>query len=134
MTNGNMFRNIFAWFKNLILGNKSPEISWEHGFNGDILWATLTIEGDLLPDEVNIKYSETVEEERTTLWRKDWRWTIPENEWDLPGYHESDKYPTSKGEERGGQPVLIRPVKVFPRKAIGVDEKTYVRASIKFVM
>ena len=70
---------------------------------------------------MNIKYSETVEEERTTLWRKDWRWTIPENEWELPGYHESDKH------EQRGQPVLIRPVKVFPKRAVGLDEKTYVR-------
>ena len=73
LTNGNMFLNIFRWYKNLILGNVSPEISWDHGFDGDILWASLTIEGELLPDEVNIKYTETVEEKRTTLWRKDLR-------------------------------------------------------------
>ena len=62
------------------------------------IWAELVIESDLKPKSVFVKYSETPEDNVISgLYRRDFRWTVPNDTWILPGDWESDKdrYPNN---------------------------------------
>ena len=87
-----MFFMLVNFFRSIATNSPRPKIEWKSGFSEDTIWGELTIKSDLKPKSVNIKYSETVEDHLVDgLYRRDFRYTVPNNTWIAPGEWESDK-------------------------------------------
>lgn len=111
LTNQMLFLMIVDWFKAVSSDKPRPKIAWEWGMKDDMLWATLNVTSSLKPTKVRVRYTESQADHIfADIHRRDFRWTVPNETWVLPGEWESDKFQIS---EKATNEAIIRPVIVY---------------------
>ena len=122
LTNENVYKSMFAFFRAVTNKSPRPKMRWDWGISNDTIWAELEILSDLKPISVSIKYAETDSDNVIPeLYRRDFRWTVPNATWTSPGQWESDKNENS----RVKQEVVIRPIIAHKKRALKISESLY---------